>query len=155
MTVCLAGFFNITAQFLPHLYLFKILSEHSVLFQLVFLSLTASNYFAISSNSCILFSPNFATDMVDEFCLSQLFYHLQIQAWRIVSDGCNTLHSTTLLLGSKIQDSKKILHFHIEFLFWVFFVCLFVCLLYLVPLCTWMDRRILPICWKCMFNLPK
>lgn len=101
----------------------------------------------------------FSTDMVDEFCLVQPFYHLQIEAWRTVPAGCNTLHSAVLLLSSKIQDPKKFLqtftlHFHFVFHLWLFFVCVCV-FVYLVPLCPWMDRRILPICWKRMFNLPK
>lgn len=85
--------------------------------------------FAISSYSCVLFSHTFSTDMVDEFCLSQLFYHLQIQAWKIVSVGCNTLHSTVLLLSSKIQDQRNFYKLsHYIFIFCFLSCCfLFVC----------------------------
>lgn len=119
----------------PHFYPFKILFAHSVLLLLVaFFSLTASNYLTISAKSYVFCSPNFSTGMVDEFCLCQLFYHLQIHAWRIVSAGHNILHSTTLLLSSKIRHPKKILqtfklHFHLG-------LSVFLCVSYIQCLCA-------------------
>lgn len=150
-SVCLADFVINTAGFLPHFYPFKIHFTHSVpLFLLAFLSLIASNFLQLMR---LFFPQIFNRHGRWALPLSTVLSSANIGMKNSLSwvQHCILPHFYSAVKYKTQRKFYKLWHC----IFILGFLWFFVCLLYLVSLCTWMDRRILPICWKCMFNLPK